>query len=113
MIRAMALALMLSALTACTTPGGGNSGSGSDRLEMTGLEEMSLEYIKTKWGDPDTNVPKGEGRVVHYKNIQSRDEDPVTRKVTLKSCVVRLDLTKDQLVKNWEYENCRIIPSGK
>ena len=113
MIRMMALGLMLCGMSACSTLGGGNSGSGGDRLEMTGLEEMSLEYIKTKWGEPETNVPKGDGRVVHYNNIRSQDEDPVTRKVTVKLCGVRLDFTKDQLVKNWEYENCRIIPTDK
>jgi hypothetical protein len=112
MIRTLILGLGLLGFTACSTLGGG-SGPNGERLEMTGLEEMSLEYIKTKWGDPETNIPKGEGRVVHYKNIRSQDEDPVTGKVTVKSCEVRLDLTKDLLVKTWEYENCKVIPSSK
>lgn len=111
-MRRLMLGFGLLGCTACSTLGGG-TGPDGERLEMTGLEEMSLEYIKTKWGEPDTNIPKGEGRVVHYKNIRSEDEDPVSRKVTVKSCEVRLDLTKDLLVKTWEYENCKVIPGGK
>lgn len=112
MMRILAFGPLLSFFTACSTMGGG-SGPGGERLEMTGLEEMSLEYIKTKWGEPETNIPKGEGRVVHYKNIRSQDEDPVTGKITVKSCEVRLDLTKELLVKTWEYENCKVVTSGK
>ncbi|WP_141734798.1 hypothetical protein [Oligoflexus tunisiensis] len=107
MMRLLILGLGLLGYTACSTLGGG-SGPNGERLEMTGLEEMSLEYIKTKWGEPESNIPKGEGRVVHYKNIRSQDEDPVTRKVTVKYCEVRLDLTKEMLVKSWEYENCKV-----
>ncbi len=112
MMRFVILGSLLLSFTACSTLGGG-SGPNGERLEMTGLEEMSLEYIKTKWGEPETNIPKGEGRVVQYKNIRSQDEDPVTSKITVKYCEVRLDLTKDLLVKTWEYTNCKIVPSGK
>jgi len=112
MMRPLILGIGLLGFSACSTMGGG-SGPNGERLEMTGLEEMSLEYIKTKWGEPDTNVPKGDGRVVHYKNIRSQDEDPVTRKVTVKSCEVRLDLTKELLVKTWEYENCKLLSTSK
>jgi hypothetical protein len=92
---------------------GQGNGSSEERQEMTGLEEMSLEYIKTKWGEPDTNIPKGDGRVVHYKNIRSQDEDPVTRIVKVKNCAVRLDLTKELLVKSWEYENCKVVSASQ
>ncbi|HET9237406.1 MAG TPA: hypothetical protein VFO10_09155 [Oligoflexus sp.] len=112
MMRILAFGPLLTFFMACSTMSGG-SGPDGERLEMTGLEEMSLEYIKTKWGEPETNIPKGEGRVVHYKNIRSQDEDPVTGKVTVKSCEVRLDLTKELLVKTWEYENCKVVTSGK
>jgi hypothetical protein len=112
MMRFLFLGLALLGFTACSTLAGGNGPDG-ERLEMTGLEEMSLEYIKTKWGEPETNVPKGDGRVVHYKNIRSHDEDPVTGKITVKYCEVRLDLSKDLLVKTWEYENCKVVSSGK
>jgi hypothetical protein len=112
MMRLLILGLGLFGFTACSTLGGG-SGPNGERMEMTGLEEMSLEYIKTKWGEPETNIPKGEGRVVHYKDIRSQDEDPVTGKITVKYCAVRLDLTKDLLVKTWEYENCKVVTSGK
>jgi hypothetical protein len=112
MMRLLVFGPLLMGFTACSTMGGGTGPSG-ERMEMTGLEEMSLEYIKTKWGEAETDIPKGEGRVVRYKNIRSQDEDPVTGKVTVKSCEVRLDLTKDLLVKTWEYEICKVVTSEK
>lgn len=112
MMRGLIVGTLLLGSTACSTLGGGSGPSG-ERYEMTGLEEMSLEYIKTKWGEPESNIPKGDGRVVKYKNIRSQDEDPVSRKVTVKSCEVRLDLTKEMLVKSWEYENCKVVSTSK
>lgn len=112
MMRTLVACLFLGLAASCSTLGGGSGGRG-ERLEMTGLEDMSLEYIKTKWGEPDSIVPKGDGKLVRFKNIRSEEEQPVTRKVTVKSCEVRLDLGKDQLVKSWEYENCRIVSTSK
>lgn len=109
MAKHMFMVLVGWTLASCASSGGpGNSGTGKDRLEMTGLEEMSLEYIKGKWGDPDSNIPKGEGRVVVYKNVRSEDENPVSGKVTVKLCEVKLEFTKELLVKSWDYENCRV-----
>ena len=114
MLRSIALGIVLCGIAACSTLGGGsNASSGVDRQEMTGLEEMSLEYIKSKWGEPLTNVPKGDGRVVRYSDIHSQDEDPITRAVIAKLCDIRLDLTKELLVKAWDYENCRVVPTDK
>ena len=112
MFRVLRVIAVSVVLTSCTTTEQG-LGPNGERLEMTGLEDMSLAFIKTQWGEPDGNIPKGEGRLVSYKNIRSRDEDPVTGKVTIKSCQIRLELTRELLVKNWDYENCRIIPTGK
>jgi hypothetical protein len=80
-----------------------------ERKEMTGLEEMSFEYIKGEWGEPDSLVSSGEKRVVHYKNIRSQDKDPISAQLTLKTCVVKLELDKADLVTAWEYESCQIV----
>ncbi len=95
--------LFLGSLACTTAPGI----SREERKEMTGLEEMSLEYIQSRWGEPDSQVPKTEGRTVRYKNIRSEDEDPLTRKVQVKFCDVRLELSQELIVTAWEYENCR------
>ncbi|RYZ67321.1 MAG: hypothetical protein EOP09_11230 [Proteobacteria bacterium] len=95
-------------VAACTTaPGVGNSSSSDERKEIVGLEEMSLEYIQTLWGTPDANVPAGQGRTVRFKNIRAEDEDPITEKVEVKYCDVRLDINSQQLVQSWQYEGCR------
>ncbi len=97
-------------LTSCTTTAANDVlavSSGKERKEMTGLEDMSLEYIKAQWGEPDADVAKGDGRVIHYKNIKSQDLDAVEGDSNVKSCLIRLDLNKDLLVTGWEYESCR------
>lgn len=78
----------------------------AQRQEMTGLEEMSFEYIKGQWGEPDAVEQKDEGRIVHYKNIRSEDSDPISGQVTAKVCTLRLALDKSELVSSWEYETC-------
>ena len=93
--------------TACTTVPGIGSRNGDDRKEIIGLEEMSLEYIQTLWGTPDANVPAGDGRTVRFKNIRADDEDPISGKIEVKFCDVRLDVNRQQLVKTWQYESCR------
>lgn len=98
-------ATLLIVCVACTTvPGKGNS---SDRREIVGLEEMSLEYIESSWGAPDSNTPRGDGRTVRFKNIRAETEDPISGRVDVKQCDIRLDLNNKQLVTSWEYENCR------
>jgi hypothetical protein len=76
------------------------------RQEMTGLKNMSLEYIQTQWGEPDYNLPRTTGRTVKFEGIESRDEDPVTGDVTVQTCRIRLDIDKEGLVDKWEYEEC-------
>jgi|GEM_PF-6033055 hypothetical protein len=102
-VRLSFVSVLLGCMACTTAPGI----SREERQEMTGLEEMSLEYIQSRWGEPDSQVPKAEGRTVRYKNIRSEDEEPVSRRVSVKYCDVRLELTKDLLVTAWEYENCR------
>jgi len=94
--------------TGCSTTPTGGGPSGSDaRREIVALEEMSLEYIETIWGKPDVNIPAGDGRTVRYKNIHTENEDPMSNKVEVKYCDVRLDIDKRQLVQKWQYETCR------
>ena len=104
----LALALLL--LNSCTTTSSTDVlavSSGHERKEMTGLEDMSLEYIKSEWGEPDTDEAKGDGRVVRYKNIKSQDLEAVEGDSNVKYCLIRLDLNKALLVTAWEYESCR------
>ena len=79
MLRLLILGMVLLGTVGCVTGMGG--GAASERIEMTGLEDMSVDYIKTKWGEPETNVTKGEGRVVHFKKIRSQDEDSISRNI--------------------------------
>ncbi len=90
--------------SSCATPLLGSR----ERKEMTGLEEMSLEYLKGEWGDPDSDVATGEKRIVHYKNVRSEDLEPISRQVTVKHCVVKLEINKAEMVSSWEYESCEI-----
>jgi len=93
-------------LAACLLPACVTSLSKSYRQEITGLEEMSLEYIEIQWGAPDYNLPKRNGRTVKFENIFTRDEDPVSSLVTERICVIRLEIDKDGLVEKWDYESC-------
>ncbi|MES2744111.1 MAG: hypothetical protein V4655_01735, partial [Bdellovibrionota bacterium] len=84
---------LLSLSISCTTTsssGPGNTGSSDGRREIIGLEEMSLEYIQTLWGQPDQSIPAGKGKLVRFKSIRTEDEDPITGAVKVKSCDVKL-----------------------
>jgi hypothetical protein len=93
--------LLACLLSACVT-----SSSTSGRQEITGLEEMSLEYIQGQWGEPDYSLPKRTGRTVKFEKIYTRDEDPVSNMVTERICIIRLEIDKDGLVEQWDYESC-------
>lgn len=80
-----------------------------ERREMTGLEEMSFEFIRGEWGAPDAEQQSGEKKIVHYKNVRSEDSDPISGQVTYKLCTLRLELDKAELVSSWEYENCQAV----
>lgn len=90
---------------ACTTVPG--IGSSNERREIVGLEEMSLEYIESNWGTPDSNTPHGEGRTARYKSIRTETEDPISGNVDVKQCDIRLELNNKMIVTSWEYESCR------
>ncbi|RYZ71078.1 MAG: hypothetical protein EOP09_05165 [Proteobacteria bacterium] len=103
---------LLSLSISCTTTsssGPGNTGSSDGRREIIGLEEMSLEYIQTLWGQPDQSIPAGKGKLVRFKSIRTEDEDPITGAVKVKSCDVKLDVNEKQLVTTWAYEVCRPV----
>ncbi|MBC7661859.1 MAG: hypothetical protein H7249_19375 [Chitinophagaceae bacterium] len=104
----IAFTLLASACTTVSGDGNSSAPSGGERKEIVGLEEMSLEYIQTSWGTPDSNVPAGEGRTVRFKNIRTEEEDPITEKIEIKICDIRLDINKAQLVQSWQYETCRL-----
>ncbi|RYZ57428.1 MAG: hypothetical protein EOP07_09920 [Proteobacteria bacterium] len=110
-IKAAFLLAIITGAGACSTTSGTNGvpgvAGGGERKEIVGLEEMSLEYIETLWGKADQNLPAGDGRTVRFKGIRTENEDPITEKVDVKYCDVRLDLDKRQLVRKWQYETCR------
>ena len=109
-MKALVLLIPLVLVVSCASTGGGRSGSDMDsggRKEINGLEEMSLEYIETLWGAPDTSIPAGAGKTVRFKNIRAEDEDPITEKVSIKFCDIRLEVNEKQLVQSWQYEICR------
>ncbi len=110
--RSLVLFAALIALNACATGSGGGEGGKSSadeggRKEIVGLEEMSIEYIETLWGKPDSVTPTATGKTVRFKNIRAEDEDPINDKVVVKYCDVRLDVNAKQLVQSWQYETCR------
>ncbi|MFW7379970.1 MAG: hypothetical protein ACOH5I_14245 [Oligoflexus sp.] len=82
------------------------SSSKSERQEISGLEEMSLEYIETQWGKPDYNLPTRKGRTVKFEKINTRDVDPVSNYVTERICIIRLEIDQEGLVEQWDYESC-------
>ncbi len=108
-MRALLLIATIASISACSTlsSGGLGLGAANERKEIVALEEMSLEYIQSLWGKPEVNIPAGEGRTVRFKNIRTEIEDPISEKVQVKYCDVRLDINKRQLVQKWEYETCR------
>ena len=76
------------------------TGSGDDyRKEISGLTDMSIEYIEGQWGKPDYNLPKTKGRTVKFNKVLYIDTDPVTEVSTRKLCTVRLQLTKKGSLK--------------
>lgn len=101
------LLLIFSSACSTTSGSGGFLGGSNERKEIVGLEEMSLEYIQTLWGEPDQNVPSGKGRTVRFKNIRAEDEDPISGAVAVKYCDVKLEVNERQLVSSWNYEVCR------
>lgn len=111
MLRALILGTLVIGVASCVTEAGGLHGV--ERREMTGLEDMSFAYIKSTWGEPESNLAQGDGRVLLYKNVRSEDEDPINLTLTIKHCDVRIDLNRELLVKSWGYENCHSVSSGK
>jgi hypothetical protein len=93
--------LALIMLSACVS-----SSSSSGRQEILGLEEMSLEYIQMQWGNPDYKLPRRTGQTVKFEKILTRDQDPVTGHVTEQLCTIRLDIDREGLVEQWDYETC-------
>lgn len=83
------------------------------RKEISGLTDMSLDYIASQWGKADSRIPKGTGAVLKYKKILSVDEDPLTGKLNRKLCVAKLSVNKKGLVTDWVYENCSPIRKTK
>ena len=83
------------------------------RSEISGLTDMSLVYIESKWGGPDFNLPKTTGRIVKFKDILVREEEPLSGVITKKLCIVALRLNKEGLVKDWSYDNCRPLNPAK
>ncbi len=79
---------------------------------MTGLEDMALEYIVSVWGPPDAEEKGPKGKVLRYKDIHGRDQDPLHDKVRLKTCIIRLELNAEDLVSSWSYESCRYEEPG-
>ena len=77
------------------------------RNEISGLTDMSLDYIESQWGKPEFNLPKTNGRLVKFAEVLVDEEEPVTEQVTKKLCTAELQLTKDGLVEDWSYTKCR------
>ena len=74
---------------------------------------MSLDYIESLWGKADRRVPMSYGSVVTFKNILSKDEEPLTGKINKKVCSIKLKVNKKGLVKKWNYQKCEAFPSSK
>lgn len=68
---------------------------------------MSLEYIETKWGKPEFNLPKTKGRLVKFTEVLVKEEEPVSGSIAKKLCIAELQLDKAGLVKDWNYTKCR------
>lgn len=77
------------------------------RQEMTGLEDMSVEYIESVWGKPDAEQAAPKGKTLLFKDIHTKDSDPLLNKVEQKRCDIRLLIGPDDVVSSWTYENCR------
>lgn len=91
-----------------------NSDLSSNRQEITGLTEMSIDYIKDVWGQPDYDLPKTKGRLVKFKNVRVLGVNPDTGEEVPQQCTVQLQLNKEGLVSEWEYQECRyILADGK
>ncbi|NRA67579.1 MAG: hypothetical protein HRU19_24070 [Pseudobacteriovorax sp.] len=84
------------------------------RPEISGLTDMSFEFIKGKWGEPDYNLPKTSGRTVRFKDILVLEQEPLSETVIKKVCTSELQLDKEGLVRDWSYLDCRgLDKSGK
>jgi hypothetical protein len=107
---------MLLALTACTHSPSQESvlppQQEGGRQEMTGLEDMALEYIISVWGKPDNEEKNAKGRTIRFKDIKGQDHDPLGEKMRQKTCDIRLEVNAEDLVVSWVYENCRYEESS-
>lgn len=77
----------------------------SYRTEILGLTDMSQEYILDRWGEPDLKVPKSNGSILSYKNVLTKDVDPLSEITTKKICTLDLTVVSD-VVKTWDYKDC-------
>lgn len=85
-----------------------NSQSGG-REEIIGLEGMAVEFIKTQWGEPDSQFPAAGGQSLAYEDVYIKDEDPFTGENADRFCEVKLKVDAEGLVIDWSYEACEFV----
>ena len=83
------------------------------REEIVGLEGMALEFIKTQWGEPDTDLSSAGGQSLAYEGIYIKDEDPFTGENADRICQVQLKVDAEGLVEDWSYEACEFVNKEK
>jgi hypothetical protein len=83
------------------------------REEIVGLDGMAVEFIKTQWGEPDSQVPSADGQRLAYEGIFIKDEDPFTGENADRFCEVKLKVDAEGLVTDWSYEACEFVNKEK
>lgn len=79
------------------------------RREISGLTEMSADYITTQWGEPDYILPTTSGRTIKFERVLFDEQDPITDEIIKQVCTVSLNIDKESIVQDWNQESCLIL----